>query len=96
LARPGAAEIIRITESLIEDRPIGTRAFYERALLDEAAVAAASVPGGEDRGARVVDLRHRRPVVALDAPLGDDDRAPEGPRPSLSRASTCATRGRDT
>jgi pimeloyl-ACP methyl ester carboxylesterase len=33
-----------MTESLIEDRPIGTRAFYERALLDEAAVAAASVP----------------------------------------------------
>jgi hypothetical protein len=44
LARPWASEVIRMTEALIEDRPIGTRAFYERALLDEAAVAAASVP----------------------------------------------------
>jgi uncharacterized protein len=44
LARPGAAEMIRMTEALIEDRPIGTRAFYERALRNESAVAAASVP----------------------------------------------------
>ncbi|HKH10147.1 MAG TPA: acyl-CoA thioester hydrolase/BAAT C-terminal domain-containing protein [Rubrobacter sp.] len=43
LARPDAAEMIRLTESLIEDRPISTRALYERALRDEAAVAAASV-----------------------------------------------------
>ena len=43
-ARPGAAEMIRMTEALIEDRPIGTRAFYERALRNEAAVAAAGVP----------------------------------------------------
>ncbi len=44
LARPGAAEMIRRTEALIEDRPIGTRAFYERALRNESAGAAASVP----------------------------------------------------
>jgi hypothetical protein len=44
LARPGAAEMIRRTEALIEDRPIGTRAFYERALRNESAEAAASVP----------------------------------------------------
>ena len=36
--------MIRMTEALIEDRPIGTRAFYERALRNEAAVAAAGVP----------------------------------------------------
>ena len=44
LARPDAAEMVRLTESLFEDRPISTRAFYERALRDEAAVAAAGVP----------------------------------------------------
>ena len=44
LARPGAAEMVRMMESLLEDRPVSTRAFYERALHDEAAVAAASVP----------------------------------------------------
>ena len=43
-ARPGAVEMIRMTEALIEDRPISTRAFYERALQNEAAVAAAGVP----------------------------------------------------
>ncbi|HEX2729008.1 MAG TPA: acyl-CoA thioester hydrolase/BAAT C-terminal domain-containing protein, partial [Rubrobacteraceae bacterium] len=30
--------------SFLEDRPISTRAFYERALRDEMAVAAASIP----------------------------------------------------
>jgi uncharacterized protein len=44
LARPSVAEMIRMTEALIEGRPIGTRAFYERALSNEAAVAAAGVP----------------------------------------------------
>jgi uncharacterized protein len=43
-ARPGAVEMVRMTESLLEDRPISTRAFYERALQNEAAVAAAGVP----------------------------------------------------
>ncbi len=43
-ARPGVAEMVRITSSLLEDRPIGTRAFYERALRDETAVAAARIP----------------------------------------------------
>jgi uncharacterized protein len=43
-ARPGAVEMVRMTESLLEDRPISTRAFYERALQNEAAVAAATVP----------------------------------------------------
>ena len=43
-ARPGPAEMIRMTESLLEDRSFRTRAFYERALRSEAAVAAASVP----------------------------------------------------
>jgi hypothetical protein len=43
-ARPGVAEMVRITSSLLEDRPLGTRAFYERALRDEAAVAAARIP----------------------------------------------------
>lgn len=43
-ARPGAAEMLLMAESLLEDRPISTRAFYERALRDETAVAAASVP----------------------------------------------------
>lgn len=43
-ARPGAAEMVLMAESLLEDRPISTRAFYERALRDETAVAAASVP----------------------------------------------------
>lgn len=44
LARPGAHEMIRMTESFLEDRPISTRDLYERALQDEAAVAAASIP----------------------------------------------------
>ena len=44
LARPLAPEVVVMTESLLEERPIGTRAFYERALLDEAAVAAGSAP----------------------------------------------------
>jgi dienelactone hydrolase len=44
LARPLVPEVVLMTESLLEDRPIGTRAFYERALGDERAVAAASVP----------------------------------------------------
>ena len=44
LAGPSAAEMIRITESYLEDRPISPRDLYERALLDEAAVAAASIP----------------------------------------------------
>ena len=43
-ARPGVAEMVRITSLLLEDRPIGTRAFYERALRDETAVAAARIP----------------------------------------------------
>lgn len=43
-ARPGAAEMIRMTESFLEDRPISTRDFYERALRDETAVAAAGIP----------------------------------------------------
>jgi uncharacterized protein len=43
-ARPSAAEMIWITESLLEDRPISTRAFYERALRDGTAVAAAGIP----------------------------------------------------
>ena len=44
LARPGADEMIQMTESYLEDRPISTRKLYERALRDEAAVAAASIP----------------------------------------------------
>ncbi len=44
LARPGAQEMIRMTESYLEDRPISTRDLYERALRDGAAVAAASIP----------------------------------------------------
>ena len=44
LARPDAAEMMLMTESLLEDRPISTRALYERALGDETAVAAAGVP----------------------------------------------------
>lgn len=44
LARPGTSEVVRITEHLLDDRPISTRAFYERALRDKEAVAAASVP----------------------------------------------------
>ena len=44
LASPGAAEMVLMTESLLEARPISTRALYERALGDETAVAAASVP----------------------------------------------------
>ena len=43
-ARPDAAEMILMTESFFEHRPISTRAFYERALRNEAAVAAASIP----------------------------------------------------
>ncbi|HEV2742811.1 MAG TPA: alpha/beta fold hydrolase, partial [Rubrobacter sp.] len=43
-ARPDAAEMILMAESFFEDRPISTRAFYERALRNEAAVAAASIP----------------------------------------------------
>lgn len=42
--RPRFPEMVRMTESLLEDRPISTCAFYERALRDETAVAAASVP----------------------------------------------------
>ena len=44
LASPGAAEMVLMTESLLEARPISTRALYELALGDETAVAAASVP----------------------------------------------------
>ncbi len=44
LARPHGSEMVRMTESLLGDRPISTRAFYDRALRDETAVAAASVP----------------------------------------------------
>ena len=44
LARPLVPEVVLMTESLLEDRPISIRAFYERALGDETAVAAASVP----------------------------------------------------
>lgn len=43
-ARPLASEMVRMTEHFLDDRPISTRAFYERALQDEKAVAAASVP----------------------------------------------------
>ncbi|MDQ3637645.1 MAG: alpha/beta hydrolase [Actinomycetota bacterium] len=42
-ARPSGPEMVRMTESLLEDRPISTRAFYERALQGETAVAAAGV-----------------------------------------------------
>jgi dienelactone hydrolase len=42
-ARPSGPEMVRMMESLLEDRPISTRAFYERALQDETAVAAAGV-----------------------------------------------------
>ena len=42
-ARPYGSEVIRMTESFLEDRPISTRGFYERALRDEAAVAAAGI-----------------------------------------------------
>jgi dienelactone hydrolase len=44
LARPFPFEMVRMSESFLEDRPIGTRAFYERALWDEAWVAAATIP----------------------------------------------------
>lgn len=40
---PQAAEVVRMTESFLEDRPVGTRAFYERGLDDGAAVEAASI-----------------------------------------------------
>ena len=33
-----------MTEHFLDDRPISTRAFYDRALQDETALAAASVP----------------------------------------------------
>jgi uncharacterized protein len=43
-ARPLPSEMLRLSESFFEDRPISTRAFYERALRDETAVAAAGIP----------------------------------------------------
>ena len=44
LARPLPSEMVLISESFLENRPIGSRAFYERAFGNEAAVAAATVP----------------------------------------------------
>jgi len=44
MARPLPSEMVVMMGSLIEERPISTHTFYEHALGDEAAVAAASVP----------------------------------------------------
>ena len=43
LSRPTAAELLRISGSLFGGRPVVGRAFYERALEDAGAVAAASI-----------------------------------------------------
>jgi len=40
---PRAFEVVRMTESFFDGRPISTRSFYERALDDETAVATASI-----------------------------------------------------
>lgn len=40
-------------------------------------------PGRKDQRSGAVDLAHRRPGVARDAPRGDGDRAPEGSQPPL-------------
>ena len=44
LARPLPSEMLRFSESFLENRPISTRAFYERALRDGTAAADGGIP----------------------------------------------------
>jgi pimeloyl-ACP methyl ester carboxylesterase len=82
-ASPLPAEMVRMVGFYFGRHPIVGRVFYER-LRKRDGYRRRGDRGGEDRRPCAIDLRHRRPDVALDTSVRDGDRAPGGPRTPLS------------